>query len=683
MLKPEQEIKRLREEINFHNRQYYVEDQPVIADAEYDELMRRLTALERAHPALVTPDSPTQRVGAAPRAELGVVRHPAPMLSLETIHQEAELADFVRRVEDGLGGETTAGFVAEPKYDGLAVELVYEAGRLMLAATRGDGEFGEDVTANLRAVKSVPRRLVADAERPYPERLVARGEIYMRLDEFRALNRRQIEAGEEPFANPRNAAAGSLRQLDPRVTAGRPLQLFVYEMLEARASGFARHSEVLAALSRWGLPVNHEQAHRAATLEALLQYYRELEGRRETLDFEIDGVVFKVDDLAEQARLGTRTRNPRWAVALKFKPRQATTKLKAIEVQVGRTGKLTPVAILEPVTIGGVTVERASLHNQSEIERKDLRAGDLVLVERAGDVIPQIVKPILEARRGRPRRFRLPAACPVCGTAVLVSADKKQTLCPNMTCRAQVLGRLEHFVSRLGFDIEGLAEKRLRQLFAAGLVVRVSDLFRLRREHLAGLEGFGEKSADNLIKEIENSKGQNLARFIYGLGIPQVGEHLARLLARHFATLDELLAAQESELLAIHEVGPESARAIVHFFSRPDNREDIARLRAAGLQLPNPLYQSSDTAGPLAGRKFVFTGTLAGFSREAAKHLVESAGARVAASVSRETDYLVAGNESGSKLAEAERLGVKIINETEFERLLAGLSPRGEKQREL
>ncbi len=663
----EQEIKHLREEINFHNRQYYVEDKPQISDTEYDALLRRLEELERQRPDLVTPESPTQRVGAAPRAELRPVRHPAPMLSLETIHRVAELDDFLRRVSEGLGG-AAVDFVAEPKYDGLAIELVYNNGRLVLAVTRGDGETGEDVTDNVRTIREMPLVLTADAAHPYPAHLVVRGEVYMRLDEFQALNRERSERGEELFANPRNAAAGSLRQLDPRITAGRPLHIFLYELLGARTQGFQRHSEVLRALPLWGLPVNREQIKTCSTFNDLRAYYEQTENRRDSLNFEIDGVVFKVDDLASQERLGWRTRNPRWAIALKFKPRQVTTKLRAIEVQVGRTGKLTPVAVLEPVKLGGITIERASLHNQSELERKDIRVGDTVLIERAGDVIPQVVKPIIEKRTGQPRKFSLPNRCPVCGVDVLMSGDKKQTICPNITCRAQILGRIEHFVSRLGFDIEGLGERRIRQLFEAGLLTRPSDLFKLKKEELETLEGFGAKSADNLLREIEQSKQQPLHRFIYALGIPQTGEYLSNLLARNFADLDDLMAASEDRLLVIHEVGPESARAITHFFSRADNQADIKKMRTAGLVLPNPLYYNK--SGPLMGRKFVFTGTLVSLAREEAKRRVELVGGRVTSTVSRETDYVVAGADPGSKLAEAQRLGVKILDEWGFLKLL-------------
>lgn len=661
-----QAVEELRKAIRYHDYRYYVLDDPAISDAEYDELMRDLQSLEESFPDLQTPDSPTQQVAGEPREELGLVEHPTPMLSLKTVYEEEDVRNFDETCRSELNAESVE-YVAEPKYDGLAVELVYEDGRLAVAATRGDGETGEDITANVRTIKELPLRLIAEEREP-PSRLVARGEIYMRKDEFDALNRRRAEQDEAAFANPRNAAAGSVRQLDPEVTASRPLHIFVYEATEIEGVSLETQWQVLEALPSWGLRINREHVRRCSGVEEVLAYHADMAEAREDLPYEIDGVVYKVNRLADWEVLGTRTRDPRWALAYKFEPRRTTTQLTDIEVQVGRTGKLTPVAVLEPVNIGGVEVRRASLHNQSEIERKDIRIGDRVLVERAGDVIPQVVEAIPDARDGSEQEYELPDQCPVCGTEVIVSDDKKQTHCPNVNCPAQLRGRITHYASRQALDIEGLGDKRTEQLMDAGLLERLSDLYSLTKDDLLSLERYGEKSAQNLLDEIEESKETTLPRFLYGLGIPLVGEHIVRVLAEQYELLDELMAASQDELEAITEIGPQVAASIVAFLAEPENIQVIETIREAGLTLENPYASQSEQ--PLDGLTFVFTGQLERWTRDEAKRYVERRGGRATSSVSGETDYVVAGPGAGSKLDEAKERGVPILDEDEFVELV-------------
>jgi DNA ligase (NAD+) len=663
----EEAIEKLREAIRYHNYRYYVLDSPVISDAEYDQLMQQLEALEERFPELQSPDSPTQQVGGEPREELGTVTHPSLMLSLKAVYDAAEVRNFDQTCREELGQDTVE-YVAEPKYDGLAVELVYEASRLAVASTRGDGATGEDVTANVRTIKEVPLAERYQGDLAEPDRLVVRGEIYMRKDEFRELNRRRGEAGENQFANPRNAAAGSVRQLDPHITAQRPLHIFLYEVAEAGDHSFETHWEALQALSQWGLRTNAELTQRCAGVEEALQYHEDRMETRNDLPYEIDGVVYKVNRLADRDRLGARTRDPRWALAYKFAPRQATTRLKDIEVQVGRTGQLTPVAILEPVHIGGVQVSRASLYNQSEIERKDIRIGDVVLVERAGDVIPHVVQSIQEERGGSEQVFHIPTSCPVCGAQVVMSEDKKQARCPNVNCPAQLRERLTHFAAREAMGIEGRGEKRAEQLIKAGLVKDLSALYDLTQEDLLSLERFAEKSAENLLREIEESKEQTLPRFLYALGIPLVGEHMSRVLAEQLRALDDVIEASDESLQQIDEIGPEVAHSIVTFFAEERNRQAIQRMREAGLSLRNPYYEGQEQ--PLEGLTFVFTGKLDRWTRDEVTHLVEQLGARATSSVSTKTDYVVAGPGAGSKLDEAKAHDVPIMDEEEFARFL-------------
>lgn len=661
----EKAIEKLRDAIRFHNYKYYVLDDPVVSDAEYDRLMTTLQDLESEFPELASPDSPTQQVGGRPREELGTVEHPSPMLSLKSVQDENGLRDFDRNSLQKLN-KTTVEYIAEPKYDGLAVELIYEQGRLVVASTRGDGQRGEDITANVKTIREVPLVLLGQDGESVPSRLVVRGEIFMRIDEFKQLNERRAEAGESQFANPRNAAAGSVRQLDPNVTAQRTLHIFLYEATQVEGREFETLQEVFQTLPKWGLKVNKERIRLCAGVEEAIQFHRELERDRDGLDYEIDGAVFKINRLAYQRELGIRSRDPKWATAFKFKPRQMTTRINDVEVQVGRTGVLTPVALLDPVQIGGVEVKRASLHNLSEIERKDIRIGDTVLVERAGDVIPYVVKPIEEKRNGSERQFKMPDKCPVCGSEVVISDDKKNAVCTGLDCAAQIRRRMAHFVSKGGMNIQGFGEKMVNKLADVGLLKRLSSIYKLQRDELLLLERMGEKSTDNLLSEIEKSKRQTLPRFLFALGIPLVGEHLARVLAENFETLDDLMQTSQEALQQINEIGPEVANSVVRFFSDSKNRNVIAEIREAGVSLNNPLYKAESEQLPLQDLTFVFTGSLKRWTRSEAKALVESLGGRATTSVSQQTDYLVAGPGAGSKLDEANKHNVQVMDEDRF-----------------
>jgi len=659
-------VDELRQDIRRHNHHYYVEDDPVISDSQYDTLMENLIRLEEKFPELKTPDSPTQKVGGKPREEMGLVRHASPMLSLKAVYNEGDVRSFDDNCRKRLEIERI-DYHAEPKYDGLALELVYEKGTLSVASTRGDGETGEDITANIKTIREIPLRLFGEKE-PVPDRLVVRGEVFMRKDEFEKLNNRLADEGKDPFANPRNAAAGSLRQLDPKITAKRPLHVFFYEVAECDGHSFETQQEIFDTLPSWGLKVNLEHRKLCSGISQAIEFHKGMEEVRDDLPFEIDGVVFKVNRREYRETLGMRTRDPRWAVAYKFPPRQATTELLDIRVQVGRTGRLTPVAELKPVKIGGVTVSRASLHNQSEIDRKDIRIGDTILVERAGDVIPHVVKSIREKRSGLERKFHLPDKCPVCGGNVTMSSDKKITSCTNINCPAQLKGRLTHFASRSAMDIEGLGGKRTVQLMEAGLVKGIASIYKLKKEDLLSLERYAEKSTDNLLKEIEESKEITFSRFLFALGIPLVGEHISRVLAAHFNSLDDLMKVSKEELLNIHELGPEAADSITAFFSEEQNLEAIGEIREAGLKLENPLKKKGKR--PLEGTTFVFTGKLERWSRDEARRMVEDLGGRATSSVSGETDFLVAGPGAGSKIENAEKHNVKIMDEEEFSRFL-------------
>lgn len=662
---PEQRIRELRREIERYNYAYYVLDRPLVPDAEYDRLFRALEELERDHPARVTADSPTQRVGAAPASAFREVAHRVPMLSLANAFSAEEVAAFDRRVREELGVEQ-AEYAVEPKFDGLAVSLTYENGRFVRGATRGDGLSGEDVSANLRTVRSIPLRLMGE---DVPSRLDVRGEVIIPRRDFDRLNAKQREAGEKEFANPRNAAAGSLRQLDPAVTAARPLRFFAYALAEAEALGLATHSRTLDRLARWGIPVAPER--RVVTgLAGLLAFFEEIGARRASLAYDIDGVVYKVDRLDFQHRLGFVARAPRFALAHKFPAEEALTELLDIEVQVGRTGALTPVAKLRPVAVGGVTVASATLHNEEEIRRKDLRIGDTVSVRRAGDVIPEVVASLPERRRGDERVFVMPRTCPVCGSRVIRPEGEAVARCTGgLVCPAQRKQALLHFSSRRAIDIEGLGPSRIDQLVDGGLVKTAADLYRLEVRDLAVLEGMAEKSAGNLVQAIRASRNTTFARFIYALGIRNAGEATAKILAAHFGDLDRLMAATEQELTSVPEVGPVVAASLAGFFAEPHNRDVIAQLRSAGVNWPQERPASAQRT--LAGKVFVLTGTLAGMTRDEAAAKIEACGGRVSGSVSAKTDYVVAGANPGSKIERARSLGVEVIDEPALMRLLS------------
>lgn len=658
----EKEIEKLREEINFHNYRYYVLDSPVISDAEYDKLLRRLEELENQYPHLVTSDSPTQRVGAKPLEEFGTITHTIPMLSLNNAFSVEETKEFDDRIKRLLKTSHDIEYVAEPKIDGLAVELVYENGKFVAGSTRGDGYTGEDVTQNLKTIKSIPLRLISNPK--IPSRLEVRGEVFLPLKAFEKINKERAKNGEPLFANPRNAAAGSLRQLDSKVTASRPLDIFCYGVGVVEGMKFKTHFEILEELKAFGLKPN-PLIKKVNGMEAVLNYHREIEENRDGLSYEVDGIVIKVNDLKLQERLGVLTRSPRWALAYKFKPREETTRIKSIEVGVGRTGALTPVAIMEPVEVGGVTIERATLHNQDEVDRKDVRVGDTVIVARAGDVIPEVVMVIKEKRSGKERPFKIPDKCPLCGSKVeRVGAIHYCT--GGLSCPAQVKETIKHFVSKRAMDIEGLGDKHIEQFVDDGLITDVADLYYLKKDDLLKLERWADKSAENLIDAIENSKRPTLPRLVYALGIRQVGEHMAHVLSEEFGDFESIMKADKEKLLSVHDIGTETAESIYDFFHEPHNIKVIEKLKKAGVAFP----QVEKVSGKLSGKTFLFTGALSSFSRDEAKELVEKHGGKAASGVSKSVDYVVAGAEPGSKYDKAKEMGLNIITEEEFKRLV-------------
>lgn len=653
------ELEDLRRQIAHHDRLYHVLDAPEIADADYDALFRRLEAIEREHPELVTPDSPTQRVGAAPQEGFPTVAHRQQMLSLSNVTSTEDFDEFAARVHKLLGREHIA-FAVEPKIDGVAVELVYEQGVLTVGSTRGDGLVGEDVTRNLRAIRSVPLAL-SDQHRPVPTRLDVRAEVYIPLATFRRTNQEREEAGQAPFANPRNAAAGALKQLDPKVTAARGLAIACHGVGVLEGSDIDSHHALLDAFADWGLrPVPRHRL--AEDRDGVVAAFAELEQARDALPFEVDGLVVKVDDRELQGLLGQVSRSPRWAVAWKFAPRRAETRVLKILPSVGRTGVLTPVAELEPVGVGGVTVRNVSLHNMDEVARKDVRVGDTVLLERAGDVIPYVVEVLTAKRPADAAPFAMPAHCPVCGAEVVRPEDEVAYRCVGVACPAQLKQRLRFFAHRGAMDIEGFGEKLVDQLVEQGIVTDLADLYRLDEPTLVALERMGEKSARNLLANIARSKTTTLPRFLVALGIRQVGEATAKALALHFGSLDAVMDADVEALEGVRDVGPEVAALIHQFFAEPRNRELIARLRAADVA-PEPITEAK---GPLAGKKLVLTGGLAAMSRPEAQRRVEALGGRVLSSVSKETDWVVAGTDAGSKLKRAEKLGIPVLDEDQF-----------------
>ena len=662
---------RLRAEIGEHDYRYYVLDAPLVSDAEYDRLFRELQALEAEHPELLRSDSPTQRVGAAPLAGFAAVAHATPMLSLSNAFSDDEVAAFDRRVREGLAAEGDVIYVAEPKFDGLAVSLTYEQGVLLRGATRGDGSTGEDVTANLRTLRSIPLHLHGSG---WPPLLEVRGEVLMWRRDFERMNEQQRQKGEKEFVNPRNAAAGSLRQLDPRITATRPLRFVAYGVAAVAAGALpATHFELLERLAAWGFAVAAER-RRVSGLAALLACQQEIGSRRAALPYDIDGVVYKVDDLAAQERLGFVSRAPRFALAHKFPAAEALTEVLDISLQVGRTGALTPVARLAPVFVGGVTVTNATLHNEDEIRRKDVRVGDTGVVRRAGDVIPEVVRVLPEKRPPAASAFVMAVQCPVCGSRVVRQQDEAVARCSGgLYCPAQRRQALLHFASRRAMDIEGLGERLVEQLVEHDVVRTPADLYRLGLLALVQLERMAEKSAGNLLLAIDRSRQTTLARFIYALGIGNVGEATARDLARHFGSLDRLLAADEAQLLQVPDVGPIVAQSIRQFLGEPHNREVIEQLRAAGVAWSEgEVLAPAALIGAVAGRTFVLTGTLPALSRDVARQMLEAAGAKVSAAVSKKTDFVVAGADAGSKLQRAQELGVPIIDEAQMLALLDG-----------
>jgi DNA ligase (NAD+) len=664
----EREIAQLSQELHHHNYRYYVLDDPQISDAEYDQLMRRLQELEAAFPDLVTPDSPTQRVGPTPLEAFGTVLHSLPMLSLDNAFSSEEVRDFDARIKRQLDQSQPIEYVAEPKIDGLAVELVYEDGLFTQGSTRGDGVRGEDITQNLRTIKTLPLRLIAPAHSPMPRRLEVRGEVYMTKHDFQRLNARREEEGEATFANPRNASAGSLRQLDPRITAGRPLSMFCYGVGRAEGVTFQTHWEVLQTLSRWGFKIN-PHGEKCQGIEPVLGYYERLREQREELPYEIDGVVFKVNALALQEALGTRSRSPRWAVAYKFEPKQAVTRVRQIAVQVGRTGAMTPVALLEPVQVAGVEVSRASLHNPDEVARKDVRAGDWVVVQRAGDVIPEIVEVLKERRTGEDRPFVMPTRCPVCGSAAVRLEDEVVLRCVGLSCAAKLKESIVHFASKRGMDIDGLGDKTVDQLVERGLVKDIGDLYFLTKDDLLKLDRLAEKSAGNLIAAIERSKQTTLPRFLYALGIRHVGEHVAEVMARGYPDWQAIQHAAFDELQGIHEIGPRIAQSIGAFFQDAGNQAVLEKLHRGGVRATTQERPAMDQS--MRGTTLVFTGELHSYTRAEAKRLVESRGGRVTSSISRSTSYVVAGADAGSKLDQARKFGVPVLTEEEFKALVS------------
>jgi DNA ligase (NAD+) len=657
-------VQALRREIRRHDYLYYVEGRPEIADARYDQLFARLKELEEAHPELVTPDSPTQRVGEAPREGVPTAEHAAPMLSLDSSQDPDEVRRFHDRVLRGLDADEVE-YILEPKLDGVSMELVYENGVLARAVTRGDGRVGEEVTPNVRTIPSVPLRLRED-DRPAPGFLSVRGEVLMPLPAFETLNRTLMEHGEEPFANPRNATSGAIRQLDSAVTARRPLVCQAYDVLVVRGASFETDTEGVQALREWGL-VTPDPIRTARSVDEILEYHAAFVRNRDALEYEIDGVVIKLNDLAARERLGSTSRHPRWAMAFKFEPRKEVTRIEQIAVQVGRTGALTPVALLLPVEVGGVTVSRATLHNREELVRKDIREGDQVRVQRAGDVIPQVVEVIPEEGRERAEPFRMPETCPNCGTPVSVKGPL--TFCPNrFGCTAQLKGRIVHFASRNGLDIEGLGDETTALLVDRELVTDLADLFGLEEEELIPLPGFAEKSAANLVAAIQARRTTELARFLFGLGIPEVGVKVARDLAEHFRTLEALRGADREALEEVPGIGPTMSELILDFFGDERNAAAIDAVAARMERLSVP--ESGEASGALEGKSFVFTGGLETMSRSQAGKLVESAGGRAVSSVSGSTDYVVAGGGAGSKLEKARELGVTVLSEEEFLGLL-------------
>ena len=664
--KAKQKIEELRKVINYHNYRYYVLDSPEISDAEYDELMRELKQLEAQHPELITPDSPAQRIGAPPVEAFGVVEHPEPLLSLANAFSYEELATWYRRATNLLEGRRF-DLVCEPKVDGLAVALTYVDGLLVTGATRGDGYRGENITQNLRTIRSIPLSVPKEA----PPRFEVRGEVYLPKEGFRKLNEGRAEEGLPLFANPRNAAAGSVRQLDSSVTARRPLDIFIYGLgpVEGKAVPDS-HWETMQYLKALGFKINPDIAL-CRTIDEAEEYHRGWVEGRESWLYEADGMVVKVNPIAFQRELGTVAHEPRWAIAYKFPATQGTTRLIDIGINVGRTGSLNPYAILEPVRVGGVVISQAALHNEEDIHRKDIRIGDTVIVQRAGEVIPEIVGPVKSRRSGKEKIFSMPSHCPVCGSEVIKPEGEAMHRCTNAACPSQALEQIKHFVSRGAMDIDGVGEKLCQALFEAGLVKDIADLYYLTREQLLGLERMADKSVSNVLNSIEGSKNRPLARVIFALGILHVGEEYAELLAENFASIDDLAKVSQEDLLSLPSIGPRIADSIVAFFRQEGNRRIVEKLRKAGVKLEREKAEEAKPEElPLAGLEFVLTGKLESFARQESEARIKALGGKAGSDVTKETSYLVVGADPGSKLAKAQKLGVKTLSEAEFLELL-------------
>ena len=659
-------VENLRKELHHHNYRYYVLDDPEISDAGYDRMMQELIRLEKTYPQLASPDSPSVRVGAPPLTRFDTISHSIPMLSLDNGFNDAEILDFDNRVKKNLNTADDIIYTAEPKMDGVAVELVYENGKLAAASTRGDGVSGELITDNIKTIRAVPLLMQTSKRKGEPSLLEVRGEVFIGIEAFNKFNQEREDQGLPLFANPRNAAAGSLRQLDSRITAGRPLDVFFYGVGRIADVVSDSHWDLLQSLKRWGFKVNPLIRPRIKINE-ILAFYRELIDIRHQLPYDIDGMVIKVDSLALQQRLGATTRSPRWAIAYKFEALQETTVLENIEVQVGRTGVLTPVAHLAPVKVGGATVSRATLHNEDEIEKKDVRIGDTVLIQRAGDVIPEVVKVILSKRSGREQKFTMPAVCPVCRSGVVRIEGESAIRCINYSCSAQVKERIRHFASKGAFDLDGLGDKLVDQLVEKKLLTSYADIFNLDGETLAALERMGDKSAANLVQAIENGKRISFARFIYALGIRHVGEHVAALLAAHFKSLEALMDSSEEDLIAIEGIGPVVAESIKRFFNQEENLIIVDRILRSGVQI---VFETQKMTGALDGKLFVLTGTLDNMTRRQAKDMITAAGGKVSGSVSKNVDYVIAGESAGSKLVKARELGIAVIDEAAFREML-------------
>jgi DNA ligase (NAD+) len=659
--KIKQQMQKLADQIDYHNHRYYVLDDPEISDSQYDDLMRRLIKLEKKYPSLAPPNSPTQRVGAPPLEEFDTVHHAIPMLSLDNALNEEEIRNFDKRLKRALKRSEDINYICEVKLDGLAVELVYINGVLSVGSTRGDGTVGENITHNIKTINTVPLHLRNQTTR-IPERLDVRGEVIMTITDFEALNKYRLDHNQAPFANPRNAAAGSLRQLDSSITAQRKLLFFPYGFGETSGFAVTSHKKALKHLKQYGFKIN-PFAKQCNGITCVIQYHHEMLAKREDLDYEIDGVVVKVDNLETQQKLGIRSKSPRWAIAYKFPAKQETTRILDIKSQVGRIGTLTPVAVLEPVTVGGVKVSRATLHNQDEIDRLDARIGDWVVIERAGDVIPKIVKVIKSKRNGAEKKYQIPHLCPICGGETVKPAGEVARRCINLTCPAQVKERIYHFSSKGAMDIDGLGEKLVDQLVQKGVIRDVADLYFITKDDLKKLERMADKSAENIINSIDASRNRSFDRLVYALGIRFVGEHIAQVLAKSFPDMNTLSQVSTQDLLAIREIGPQVAESVVFFFNQKENLRVIEKLKKGGVKIM-PVQVTTTPA--LEGKTFVFTGALSDFSRKEAQDRVTALGGRAASSVSRNTDYVVIGENPGSKADKAKKLNVQILTEKDF-----------------